>query len=41
MILRSPKHRVDLQNAWTQLDEARKLVDNLYTRWAELEQKQS
>src|SRR6266566_3016726 len=34
-------NRVDLQNAWTQLDEAQKLVDNLYTRWAELEQKQS
>jgi len=34
-------NRVDLQNAWTQLDEAQKLVDNLYRRWAELEQKQS
>src|SRR5438445_4157497 len=33
--------RIRLQNAWTQLDEAQKLVDNLYTRWAELEQKQS
>jgi ATP-binding cassette subfamily F protein uup len=33
--------RISLQNACTQLDEAQKLVDSLYARWAELEQKQS
>jgi ATP-binding cassette subfamily F protein uup len=33
--------RVSLQNACTQLDEAQKSVDALYTRWAELEQKQT
>jgi ABC transport system ATP-binding/permease protein len=32
--------RISLQNACTQLDEAQKLVDSLYARWAELEQKQ-
>ena len=33
--------RISLQNACTQLDEAQKLVDSLYARWAELEQKQA
>ena len=33
--------RASLQKACTQLDEAQKLVDTLYARWAELEQKQS
>jgi len=32
--------RVSLQNACVQLEEAQKLVDSLYARWAELEQKQ-
>jgi ABC transport system ATP-binding/permease protein len=32
--------RISLQNACTQLEEAQKLVDTLYARWAELEQKQ-
>jgi ATP-binding cassette subfamily F protein uup len=32
--------RMSLQNACTQLDEAQKSVDTLYSRWAELEQKQ-
>src|SRR6202165_5004979 len=32
--------RISLQNACTQLEEAQKLVDPLYARWAELEQKQ-
>lgn len=32
--------RMSLQNACTQLDEAQKSVDALYSRWAELEQKQ-
>jgi len=32
--------RVSLQNACIQLEEAQKLVDSLYARWAELEQKQ-
>jgi ABC transport system ATP-binding/permease protein len=32
--------RISLQNACSQLDEAQKSVDALYTRWAELEQKQ-
>jgi ATP-binding cassette subfamily F protein uup len=31
--------RISLQNACTQLDEAQKSVDALYSRWAELEQK--
>jgi ATP-binding cassette subfamily F protein uup len=31
--------RISLQNACTQLEEAQKLVDTLYARWAELEQK--
>jgi len=33
--------RMNLQNACTELDEAQKSVDALYTRWAELEQKQA
>lgn len=33
--------RMSLQNACSQLDEAQKLVDQLYARWAELEHKQS
>src|SRR5882762_8527275 len=33
--------RTSLQNACTQLHEAQKLVDSLYARWAELEQKQA
>src|SRR6266853_1333903 len=32
--------RISLQNALSELDEAQKLVDALYARWAELEQKQ-
>jgi len=32
--------RMRLQNALSELDEAQKLVDALYARWAELEQKQ-
>src|ERR1700674_1821956 len=32
--------RISLQHACSQLDEAQKSVDALYTRWAELEQKQ-
>jgi ATP-binding cassette subfamily F protein uup len=32
--------RMSLQTACSQLDEAQKLVDRLYARWAELEQKQ-
>jgi ATP-binding cassette subfamily F protein uup len=33
--------RMSLQAACSQLDEAQKLVDGLYARWAELEQKQA
>ncbi len=33
--------RISLHNACSQLDEAQKSVDTLYTRWAELEQKQA
>jgi ATP-binding cassette subfamily F protein uup len=33
--------RMSLQNALSQMDEAQKSVDALYTRWAELEQKQA
>lgn len=33
--------RMSLQNACTQLDEAQKMVDALYVRWAELEKKKS
>jgi len=32
--------RISLRNALSELDEAQKLVDALYARWAELEQKQ-
>ncbi len=34
------RDRMSLQNACTQFDEARKSVDTLYARWAELERKQ-
>ncbi|MBZ5698428.1 MAG: hypothetical protein LAN18_07760 [Acidobacteriia bacterium] len=32
-------HTLLLQTACAQMEEAQKTVDNLYTRWAELEQK--
>ena len=32
--------RIRLQDALSEMEEARKAVDHLYTRWAELEQKQ-
>ena len=33
--------RARLEKACAQLEEAQKLVDTLYARWAELEQKQN